>query len=86
MANRSLIETATRSIATVLTALLVLVAILVLGGPTLRQFVASLTVGFLSGMYSSLFNATPLLAAWEERSVFHKNAKPTAASEHPATA
>ncbi len=69
IANRSLLETMSRSIATQITAFLVLVAILVLGGATLRQFVASLIVGFASGVFSSLFNATPLLVAWEEGSL-----------------
>ena len=61
IANRSILETATRSLATQITALLVLVALLVLGGATLQQFVATLIVGFASGMYSSIFNAAPLL-------------------------
>ena len=69
IANRSVIETAQRSIATQVTALLVLVAILVLGGATLRQFMATLIVGLVSGTYSSLFTATPILVAWEEGSL-----------------
>ena len=80
VANRSILETANRSIATQITALLVLVALLVLGGATLQQFVATLIVGFISGMYSSIFNATPLLVAWEERSLLYRAPKtPTGA-------
>jgi len=75
VANRSIIETATRSIATQITVLLILVAILVLGGVTLQQFVATMLVGFVSGMYSSIFNATQILVAWDERSLFHRNGK-----------
>ncbi|MFN3335520.1 MAG: protein translocase subunit SecF [Caldilinea sp.] len=75
VANRSIIETATRSIATQITVLLILVAILVLGGATLQQFVATMLVGFLSGMYSSIFNATQILVAWDERSLFHRSGK-----------
>ncbi len=67
IANRSIVETLQRSIATQVTALLVLVAILVLGGATLQQFMAILIVGLISGTYSSLCNATPLLVAWHER-------------------
>ena len=67
IANRSLVETLQRSLATQVTALLVLVAILVLGGATLQQFMATLIVGLVSGTYSSLCNATPILVAWEER-------------------
>jgi len=75
VANRSIIETATRSIATQITVLLILVAILVLGGATLQQFVATMLVGFVSGMYSSIFNATQILVAWDERSLFYRNNK-----------
>ncbi len=67
IANRSVVETLQRSIATQITALLVLVAILFLGGATLQQFMAILIVGLISGTYSSLCNATPLLVAWHER-------------------
>ncbi len=73
VANRSLIETAQRSVATQITALLVLVAILVLGGATLRQFMATLVVGLVSGTYSSLFTATPILVAWEEGSLLGRD-------------
>lgn len=86
VADRSLVETMTRSIATQLTALLMLTALLVMGGDSLRQFVATLMLGFVSGMYSSLFNATPLLVAWEERSVFGKSAPKSTAAERPVTA
>lgn len=72
VANRSLIETAQRSVATQVTALFVLVAILVLGGATLQKFMAVLIVGLVLGTYSSMFNATPLLVAWEERSLLPK--------------
>ena len=72
VANRSLIETAQRSLATQVTALFVLVAILILGGATLQKFMATLIVGLVSGTYSSLFNATPILVAWQERSFLPK--------------
>ncbi len=76
VANRSILETAQRSIATVVTTLLPLIAILILGGPTLRQFMAILIVGLISGGYSSIFNATALLVSWEERSFLPKD-RPT---------
>jgi len=75
VANRSIIETATRSIGTQITVLLITVAILVLGGATLQQFVATMLVGFVSGMYSSIFNATQILAAWDEGSIFYRGAR-----------
>jgi preprotein translocase subunit SecF len=79
IANRSLLETLQRSIGTQVTVLLVMVAILVFGGATLRQFMATMLVGMLSGMYSSIFNATPLLVSWEEGTLFRRE-KPVTAS------
>jgi len=63
--NRSLLETIHRSLATQLNAIFVLIALLVFGGATMKQFVAVLLVGLLSGTYSSIFNAVPLLVVWE---------------------
>jgi preprotein translocase SecF subunit len=65
--NRSLLETIHRSLATQLNAIFVLIALLVFGGATMKQFVAVLLVGLLSGTYSSIFNAVPLLVVWETR-------------------
>lgn len=65
--NRSLLETIHRSLATQLNAIFVLVAILFFGGATMKQFVAVLLIGLLSGTYSSIFNAVPLLVVWETR-------------------
>lgn len=78
--NRSLIETMQRSIATQVTAMLVLTAILMLGGATLQQFMATLLVGLFSGTYSSIFNATALLVAWEEKSLLPKKGNGAALS------
>jgi preprotein translocase subunit SecF len=66
--NRSLLETLQRSLGTQITVMLVLVAILVFGGASLQQFMATMLVGMISGTYSSIFNATALLVGWEERS------------------
>lgn len=77
LANRSIVETFARSLGTVITTLLTLVAVLVLGGPTLRQFTAILVVGIISGMYSSIFNAAALLVAWDEGSLLHRAEKNT---------
>ena len=78
--NRSIIETANRSLATHVTVLLTLIAILVLGGPTLRQFIATLLVGVTSGTFSSIFNASALLVAWDEGSLLHKDENSTPAA------
>lgn len=63
--NRSVLETLHRSLATQLNAMFVLVAILFFGGATMKQFVATLLVGMISGTYSSIFNAVPLLVVWQ---------------------
>ena len=63
--NRSLLETLHRSLATQLNAIFVMSAILLFGGATIKQFIAMMLIGMVSGTYSSLFNAVPLLVVWE---------------------
>ncbi|MBM4464016.1 MAG: protein translocase subunit SecF [Chloroflexi bacterium] len=67
--NRSILETIHRSLATQLNAIFVMVAILLFGGATMKQFIATLLVGMLSGTYSSIFTAVPLLVVWEKGDV-----------------
>jgi len=86
VANRSIIETATRSIGTQITVFLIVVAILVLGGATLQQFVATMLVGFISGMYSSIFTAAPILVAWDERSLFDRTGQRVSSPKTAAAA
>jgi preprotein translocase subunit SecF len=64
--NRSLWETIHRSLATQLNAFFIMFAILLFGGDTIRQFIFILFVGLLTGSYSSLFTAVPLLVSWEK--------------------
>ncbi len=64
--NRSVLETIHRSLATQLNAVFVMVAILLFGGATIKQFIAIMLIGLTSGTYSSLFNAVPLLVSWEK--------------------
>ncbi len=64
--NRSVMETIHRSLATQLNAIFIMVAILLFGGETIRQFIAILLIGMISGTYSSIFTAVPILAAWEK--------------------
>ncbi len=66
LVNRSVLETIHRSLATQLNAMFVLVAIILFGGDSIRPFIAVLFIGLLSGTYSSIFNAVPLLVAWEK--------------------
>ncbi|MDX1991492.1 MAG: protein translocase subunit SecF [bacterium] len=64
--NRSIWETIHRSLATQLNAFFIMAAILLFGGETIKQFIAILFIGLLSGTYSSIFNAVPLLVAWQK--------------------
>jgi len=64
--NRSIWETIHRSLATQLNAFFIMAAILLFGGETIKQFIAILFIGLLSGTYSSIFTAVPLLVAWEK--------------------
>ncbi len=66
-ANISLLETMARSVNTVLTVLLVLVAVYLLGGASLRDFTFALIVGMLAGGYSSIFNAAQVLVVLKNR-------------------
>ncbi len=63
--NHSVIQTLDRSINTQITALFTLVAVYMFGGGPIQQFVLWLIVGLISGTYSSMFNAAPLLVVWE---------------------
>ena len=64
--NRSILETIHRSLATQLNAVFIMIAILLFGGATIKQFIAILLIGLISGTYSSIFNAVPLLVSWEK--------------------
>jgi preprotein translocase subunit SecF len=63
--NLSVVQTLSRSINTQLTSFLTLLALLLFGGPTIRDFVLIMLIGLVSGTYSSIFNAAQLLVVWE---------------------
>ncbi|MBI3572879.1 MAG: protein translocase subunit SecF [Candidatus Kerfeldbacteria bacterium] len=63
--NVSLNQTVVRSINTSLTTLLVLSALYLFGGVTIRNFILALLIGIASGTYSSIFVASPLLVVYE---------------------
>lgn len=67
--NWSLNQTLGRSLSTVFTTQLVLVAIFFFGGETLRDFSLALIIGITSGAYSSIFIASPLLVTWQKRAL-----------------
>jgi SecD/SecF fusion protein len=64
--DRSIEQTFARSINTSGTVVLTLVCLLILGGPVIKLFVAALLIGIVSGTYSSIFNASPLLVLWKQ--------------------
>lgn len=64
--NESILQTLDRSLNTSLTVILVLSAMLLFGGESIRWFVVALLVGIISGTYSSIFTASPLLVLWQE--------------------
>lgn len=66
MTNSSVNQVVVRSINTSVVTLLPVIAILLYGGDTLKDFAFALLVGIIPGAYSSIFLASPLLAIWKE--------------------
>ena len=66
--NVSINETLSRTILTTGTALLVLLALYFLGGPGLEPFAFTLIIGFITGTYSSIYIAAPVVLFWSKRS------------------
>jgi SecD/SecF fusion protein len=65
--NRSMSEVLARSLATSFSTALPILALLLFGGETLKDFAFALIVGVASGTYSSIFIASPVLTHWKER-------------------
>ncbi len=65
-ANLAVWETLARSINNSITIILMLAALVLMGGSTIRWFVVALLIGAVAGTYSSTFTAVPLLVLWEE--------------------
>jgi preprotein translocase SecF subunit len=64
--NHSILQTVARSIITSLTVVVTLGALLLLGPPTIQTFTLALLLGVVSGTYSSIFNASQILVAWND--------------------
>jgi len=64
--NHSILQTLARSIMTSFTVVLTLLSLYLFGGVAIRNFVLALLIGIISGTYSSIFNASPLLVVWHE--------------------
>lgn len=68
LVNHSIVQTLQRSINTqLMTVEFLLLALALFGGVTLQEFAIILLVGLLSGTYSSIFVAAPILVLWEKR-------------------
>lgn len=68
LVNHSIVQTLQRSINTqLMTVEFLLLALAMFGGTTLQEFASILLIGLLSGTYSSIFIAAPILVLWEKR-------------------
>ena len=64
VANQAVNETLARSINTSLSTFIVLLFMFIIGAATIKFFILSLIIGIVTGTYSSIFVATPLLVEW----------------------
>jgi preprotein translocase subunit SecF len=62
--NDSFNETLARSLNTSLTVILVLIALILFGGESVRWFIAAFLIGLITGTYSSIFIASAVLVEW----------------------
>ena len=67
MANDSINQVLVRSLNTSLTSVIPPLMLLFFGGDTLKDFAFALSIGLISGAYSSVAVASPLFAMWKER-------------------
>ena len=80
--NRSMSEVLTRSLATSFCTALPIAALLFFGGDTLKDFAFALLVGVISGTYSSIFIASPVLTHWKERETVYMRRRRRIAEEN----
>ena len=66
LTNKALSETMVRSLNNSFTIIFMLVALILLGGTTIKWFAVALLIGTVSGTYSSPFVAVPILITWDE--------------------
>jgi preprotein translocase subunit SecF len=75
--NVSINETLSRTILTGTTTLIVLIVLLIFGGPVIHDFAFALLVGVVTGTYSSIYVASPILLLWEGKNTQSgKNSRP----------
>jgi preprotein translocase subunit SecF len=86
--NDSLLETMSRSVNTGLTVVIMLIVMFFFGGDSIHNFILAMLIGVVTGMYSSIFNASMLLTAWhdwDEYKLAKANSGRAMAREIPAT-
>ena len=83
--NHSVLQTFGRSINTSFTVVLTLLALFLFGGSGIRTFVLALLIGIISGTYSSVFNASPILVSWHARDASRKERESGRATRRTAT-
>jgi SecD/SecF fusion protein len=81
MVNESLWETLTRSLNTSFMSLLPVLCLFFFGGETLKDFAFALLVGIISGAYSTIFIASPVLTVLKEREPRYKKLKAAARAD-----
>ncbi len=64
--NNSILQTLGRSINTSTTVIVAVVALLLIGGVTIRPFLVVMLIGVITGTYSSIFIASQILVTWDE--------------------
>lgn len=70
--NKSINEVLSRTIITSLTTLFVIVIIFIFGGEVIHNFAFALLIGIITGTYSSIYVASPIVAAWKEKAELMK--------------
>jgi len=81
--NRSLQQTFTRSLNTVLTVVIAVIALMIFGSASITNFSIALLVGLVSGTYSSLFIAAQLWLIWKGKQLTKKKDVPSQVSDEP---
>jgi len=64
--NASLLQTISRSLNTSLTLIFAILALMLMGGGSIREFLLAMLIGTVAGTYSSIFIAAQVLVTWEE--------------------
>ena len=70
--NNSNVQSLARSLNTSLTVIIILLALLFLGGDSMKPFISLLLIGVIIGTYSSIFIAPPLLIEWQNKTLRDK--------------